>query len=118
MSAVKAVVLRTAGTNCDAEACHALKRAGATVDLVHLGRFLEEPERLRDYRIVFFPGGFSYGDDIASGVVYAVEMRRRVTPQLKRMLTDGALVMGVCNGFQILVRAGLLPATEGADGAQ
>jgi phosphoribosylformylglycinamidine synthase len=118
MSAAKALVLRSAGTNCDGETCHALRRAGAEVDLVHLGRFLESPERLRDYRIVVFPGGFSYGDDIASGVVYAVEMRRRVTPELRRMVADGALVLGICNGFQILVRAGLLPGAAGADGAQ
>jgi phosphoribosylformylglycinamidine synthase I len=115
---VKALVLRTAGTNCDAEAVHALKRAGAEVDLVHLGRFLEAPEKLRTYRIVMFPGGFSYGDDIASGVVYAVEMRKRVTPELRAMVADGALVLGVCNGFQILVRAGLLPASEGPGDAQ
>ncbi len=82
MSAPKAVVLRTAGTNCDAEAVHALRRAGADVDLVHLGTFLAAPEKLRAYRIVLFPGGFTYGDDIASGVVYAVEMRRGVTPAL------------------------------------
>jgi phosphoribosylformylglycinamidine synthase subunit PurQ / glutaminase len=115
---VKAVVLRSAGTNCEAEACHALRRAGAEVDLVHLGRFLEAPERLREYRIVLFPGGFSYGDDIASGVVWAVEMRKRVTPELRRMVADGALVLGICNGFQILVRAGLLPCTDASDGAQ
>lgn len=118
MSAPKAVVLRTAGTNCDAEAVHALKRAGAEVDLVHLGRFLESPEKLRAYRIVVFPGGFTYGDDVASGVVYSVEMRKRVTPELRRMVADGALVLGICNGFQILVRAGLLPWTDGSDGAQ
>jgi phosphoribosylformylglycinamidine synthase len=113
---VKALVLRTAGTNCEAEMCHAFRKAGAEVELVHLGRFLESPEKLRAYRIVGFPGGFSYGDDIASGVVYSVEMRKRVTPELRRMVADGALVLGVCNGFQILVRAGLLPG--GADGTQ
>jgi phosphoribosylformylglycinamidine synthase len=118
MTAPKALVLRTAGTNCEAESAHALHRAGADVDVVHLGRFLESPEKLRPYRIVVFPGGFSYGDDIASGVVYGVEMRNRVTPELRRMIADGALVLGVCNGFQILVRAGLLPNTQNAVGAQ
>jgi phosphoribosylformylglycinamidine synthase subunit PurQ / glutaminase len=118
MSAVKALVLRAAGTNCELESAHALKRAGAAPEIVHLGRFLESPERLRAYRIVVFPGGFSYGDDIASGVVFGVEMRNRVTPELRRMIADGALVLGICNGFQILVRSGLLPATTGSDGAQ
>lgn len=118
MSAVRALVLRTAGTNCDAEAVHALRRAGAEVDLVHLGRFLERPDDLAAYRIVMFPGGFTYGDDIASGVVFATEMRNRVTPRLRAMVEDGAVVLGVCNGFQILVRAGLLPHTVGSAGAQ
>lgn len=113
---IRSVVLRTAGTNCDQETVHALERAGAAVDLVHLGQFLETPERLRDYRLVVFPGGFTYGDDIASGVVFATEMRQRVVPQVRDLVADGGLVLGICNGFQILVRAGLLPATEGEPG--
>ena len=118
MSAPKALVLRSAGTNCERETAHALTRAGAQVDVVHLGQFLGSPEKLRAYRIVVFPGGFSYGDDIASGVVFGTEMRSRVTPELRRMIADGALVLGICNGFQILVRAGLLPATADSGGAQ
>ena len=113
MSAVRAVVLRSAGTNCDQEAVHALRRAGAEADLVHLREFVEDPERLRRYGIVCFPGGFSFGDDIASGVVYAVLMRDKVTPVLRRHVAEGGLVIGICNGFQILTRAGLLPDTQG-----
>jgi len=116
-SGVRAAVLRTAGTNCDAETVHALQRAGASVDLVHLHALMRAPEKLADYRIVVFPGGFTYGDDIASGVVFAVEMRDRVLPELRRRIADGALVLGICNGFQILVRAGLLPGT-GATGTR
>ena len=115
---VKAAVLRTAGTNCDAETVHALQRAGAEVDLVHLHKVMSAPEKLRDYRIVVFPGGFTYGDDIASGVVFAVEMRERVLPELRERIADGALVLGICNGFQILVRAGLLPDTTGTGAEQ
>jgi phosphoribosylformylglycinamidine synthase len=111
---VRAAVLRTAGTNCDAETVHALKRAGAAVDLVHLHAVMRAPQRLADYRIVLFPGGFTYGDDIASGVVFATEMRDRVLPELRKRIADGALVLGICNGFQILVRAGLLPDTDGS----
>ena len=84
MKAPKALVLRSAGTNCEVETKHALTRAGADVDIVHVGRFLESPQSLHPYRIVVFPGGFSYGDDIASGVVFGVEMRKRVTPELRR----------------------------------
>jgi len=111
---VRAAVLRTAGTNCDAETVHALQRAGAEVELVHLHALMRAPERLADYRIVVFPGGFTYGDDIASGVVFAVEMRERVLPELRRRIADGVLVLGICNGFQILVRAGLLPDADGS----
>ena len=113
--AVRAVVLRSAGTNCDQEAVHALRRAGAEADLVHLREFIEKPESLLRYGIVCFPGGFSFGDDIASGVVYAVLMREKVTPALRRLVAGGGLVIGICNGFQILTRAGLLPDTR-ADG--
>jgi phosphoribosylformylglycinamidine synthase len=84
---------------------------------VHLHAFMEKPERLRDYGIVVFPGGFTYGDDIASGVVFAVEMRERVLPEVRKVVADGGLVLGICNGFQILTRSGLLPATGPADGA-
>ncbi len=113
MSAVRAAVLRTAGTNCDSETVHALERAGASVDLVHLHAVIEEPERLRAFGIVVFPGGFTYGDDIAAGTVFAVEMRRAVLPELRSRIADGALVLGICNGFQILTRAGLLPGSDG-----
>lgn len=113
MSAVRAVVLRTAGTNCDAEAMHALRRAGAAPELVHLRELVERPERIRSYAIAVFPGGFTYGDDIASGVVFAVEMRDRLVPEIRRLAADGGLVLGICNGFQILTRAGLLPDTRG-----
>ncbi len=114
MSAVRAAVLRTAGTNCDAEAVHALRRAGAEPHLVHLHALMRAPQRLDGFGIVVFPGGFTYGDDIASGVVFAVEMRERVLPALRRRVAAGALVLGICNGFQILVRAGLLPDTDGS----
>ncbi len=116
MSAVKSVVVRTAGTNCDAETVHALTRAGAAVDLVHLNVFLEQPAKLRAYGLVVLPGGFTYGDDIAAGVVFATEMRRRVVPEIREFVRGGGLVLGICNGFQILVRAGLLPDTEGTLG--
>ena len=115
MKRVRAAVLRTAGTNCDRESVHALELAGAVVDLVHLHALIEEPEKLGAYGIVVFPGGFTYGDDIAAGTVFAVEMRRAVLPQLRARIADGALVLGICNGFQILTRAGLLPgATDGS----
>jgi phosphoribosylformylglycinamidine synthase len=113
VSGVRAIVLRTAGTNCDAEALHALRLAGANPESVHLRSLLEDPASVRSASIVVFPGGFTYGDDIASGVVFSVEMRARLLPEIRRLVADGGLVLGICNGFQILTRSGLLPDTGG-----
>lgn len=113
MTTPRALVLRTAGTNCDAETVHALAKAGARTDIIHLHAIMERPQRVRDYGLIVFPGGFTYGDDIASGVVFAVEMRERVLPEVLRVVSDGGLVLGICNGMQILVRAGLLPGGDG-----
>lgn len=106
---VRAVVVRAPGTNCDVELCRAFAMAGAAVDLVHLDRLCESPGRLDGYDIVGFPGGFSYGDDIASGRVYAVKLREKVYPALRQAAARGCPMIGVCNGFQVLVQAGLLP---------
>lgn len=113
MTRPTALVLRTAGTNCDAETVHALGRAGAAPELLHLHRLMEQPERLEGQGLLVFPGGFTYGDDIASGAVFSAEMRDRVLPAVRRFVADGGLVLGICNGFQILVRSGLLPGNEG-----
>lgn len=103
---VSALVLRSAGTNCDAETVRALEMAGAAVDLVHLNALAKDPARLRDARLVVFPGGFSYGDYVAAGRVFGLEVRDRLAGPLERFLADGGLVLGVCNGFQILVELG------------
>jgi phosphoribosylformylglycinamidine synthase len=105
----KALVIRTAGTNCDAERCRAVQTAGAEVDLVLLDRLIAEPARVAGFDLFGFPGGFSYGDDIASGRIFAMKVRERLYPALRDVLDDGALVIGACNGFQTLVQAGLLP---------
>jgi phosphoribosylformylglycinamidine synthase len=107
------LVLRTAGTNCDAEAVKAFEMAGGRVEERHLAELLEKPALLREAAILCLPGGFSYGDDVASGAVFAVKLRARLLPELLRAVEQGRLVLGVCNGFQILVRAGLLPGLDG-----
>ncbi len=104
-----ALVLRTAGTNCDAEMCRAFSLAGASVDLVHLDRLIEEPGRLESADLIGFPGGFSYGDDIASGRIFAMKARERLSEPLHAAVERGVHIIGVCNGFQILVQIGLLP---------
>ena len=114
MSAVHALVLRTGGTNCDAETVRALQHGGASVDLVHLDRLAAEPQRLEEARILVFPGGFSFGDDVAAGRVFGFEVRLRLADPLRRFVDAGGFVLGVCNGFQVLVDTGLLdPVEEG-----
>jgi phosphoribosylformylglycinamidine synthase len=89
--------------------CRGFRLAGAEADLVHLDRVIASPEMLEGYDLVGFPGGFSYGDDIASGRVFAMKVRERLYPSLKAALDRGVLMIGVCNGFQVLVQVGLLP---------
>ena len=108
---MKVLVLRAAGTNCDRETAHAFSVVGATPEVHHVNRLLENPALLRDYRIFVIPGGFSYGDDVAAGRVLATELKTRVLPETRRFIADGGLVLGICNGFQVLVKTGLLPGT-------
>lgn len=105
----KVIVLRTAGTNCDSEMVFAFKTLGADVDLVHINRLLNKEINLQDYHILALPGGFSYGDDIESGKIFANELRLKLGEELRRFISDGKLMIGVCNGFQIMVKAGILP---------
>ncbi len=107
-TAPQALVVRTAGTNCDRETCMALERAGARVELLHLHRLIEEPARLDAAALVIFPGGFSYGDDVAAGRVLGFEVRQHLALPLAEFVARGGFVLGVCNGFQVLVDTGLL----------
>ncbi len=110
---VKTLIIRTAGTNCDRETVHAFERAGSEADLVHLDRLIERPATLLDYRILVFPGGFSYGDDLGAGTIVASRLRTTLLPEIIALVERAGLVLGICNGFQILVKAGLLPAISG-----
>ena len=115
---VNALVVRAAGTNCDQETVHALTLAGATCDVKHVNEILTGRIRLHPYQIVVFPGGFSYGDDIAAGKVLANELRLRLKDQLQRFVESGKLVIGICNGFQVLIKSGLLPGFDTIDSEQ
>ena len=106
---VPVLVLRAAGTNCDRETAHAFARAGGEPEALHVNALLAEPDRLLRYRIFALPGGFSYGDDVSAGRVLAAEIRARLLPAVERFVVRGGLVLGICNGFQVLVKAGLLP---------
>lgn len=112
MSTVRVIVLRAAGTNCDKETRFAFEQAGAVADLVHINRLRESPHLLGDYQILVFPGGFSFGDDISAGKIFAVRLRHEVGEQLSEFVQRDRLVLGICNGFQILVKTGLLPRPQ------
>jgi phosphoribosylformylglycinamidine synthase len=105
----RTLILRTAGTNCDAETAYAFELAGASCEKVHINRLLREPELLEQFQIMAFPGGFSYGDDIASGRILANQIARHLQPNLRRFVEAGKPVIGICNGFQVLVKTDLLP---------
>lgn len=108
----KVLILRTAGTNCDAETDMAFQFAGADTALVHVQHLISGTVVLADYHILALPGGFSYGDDIAAGILLAIEMKHKLTDVLRKFVDDGKLIIGICNGFQVLVRTGLLPGSD------
>ncbi len=105
----KVCVIRTAGTNCDRETAHAFIACGADAEFVHVKSLIKGEHRLSDYHILAFPGGFSYGDDVASGKIFANELRCKLAGDIRRFIGDGKLIIGICNGFQVLVKSGLLP---------
>jgi phosphoribosylformylglycinamidine synthase len=109
MATPKALVLRAAGTNCDRETEYALQQAGFEAQRVHVMRIMESPALLGDVQLLVIPGGFSYGDDIASGKILANQMLHRLAEPLNSFVEAGKLVLGVCNGFQVLIKSGLLP---------
>lgn len=115
---VKTMVLRAAGTNCDVETAEAFRRAGAEVESVHINALVRGKKSLEEVQILAIPGGFTYGDDIAAGKILANELRHNLTASIQRFVVEGKLVIGICNGFQVLVKAGLLPDPNGEEGTQ
>lgn len=113
MPTPRVCVLRAPGTNCDRETAFAFEKAGGAAERLHLFRLMENPDSLRDFEILCLPGGFSYGDDIGAGVVFASQLRTRLAAAIAEFLQRDTLVLGICNGFQVLLKAGLLPG--GAD---
>jgi phosphoribosylformylglycinamidine synthase len=102
-------VLRAAGTNCDKETAFAFLKVGAQAELIHVNSLLSGEKRLEDYQVLTIPGGFTYGDDISAGKILANELRCKLIGDLREFIDDGKLIIGICNGFQVLVKSGLLP---------
>lgn len=109
---VKALVLRAPGTNCEVETAFALEKAGGDPEILHIWRLVEEPSILKKVKILVIPGGFSYGDDVAAGRIFANEIKLRLKEHLIQYIRSGRMVLGICNGFQVLTSMGFLPATE------
>ncbi len=107
----RALVLRAPGINCDRETAYACREVGFETDLVHINQLLKAPETLLDYHFLVIPGGFSYGDDLGAGTLLAKNLTVHLGAQLQRFIDEGRPVLGICNGFQVLVRAGLLPGS-------
>ncbi len=106
---VKSLVIRAEGTNCDLETVNALRLAGADVDLVHINRLIKEKKRIEEYQIIVIPGGFSYGDCISAGKILANIIKTHLLVEFKKFVEEGKLLLGICNGFQTLLKIGLLP---------
>lgn len=107
-AAVRTLVLRAPGANCDGEAAFAWERAGAQVERLHINRLREAPELLDGFQILTIPGGFTYGDDVAAGKILAHQLRFFLAEALRKFRDQGKLILGICNGFQVLLKAGLL----------
>ncbi|MCC6494093.1 MAG: phosphoribosylformylglycinamidine synthase I [Pirellulales bacterium] len=112
MSTPRVLVLRAPGTNCDQETAFAFEQAGAVACCVHVNRWLESRWLAEDYQILCLPGGFSYGDDLGSGRILANQLRHHLSDSLARFRDEGKLILGICNGFQILVKSGLLDSAD------
>ena len=105
----RVLVLRAPGTNCDEETVAAWQLAGAIAETRHVAAILDQPGALDPYQILTLPGGFSYGDDLGAGRILVARLASVLGNALRRFVDRGGLVLGICNGFQVLVRAGLLP---------
>jgi phosphoribosylformylglycinamidine synthase I len=109
---VRVCVLFAAGTNCDQETVHAFELAGAKAETVHVNEFRDAQTNLSDFQVLVIPGGFSYGDYIASGKILAGELVHYMKADIRNFHAAGKPILGICNGFQVLVKSGLLPAFD------
>jgi phosphoribosylformylglycinamidine synthase len=113
MAIPRGLVLRAPGTNCDVETASAFERVGGKVQLDHVNRLRACPNLVDKYQILCLPGGFSYGDDIAAGQILAGQLRYHLKEAMERVRDQDKLILGICNGFQALLRSGmLLPEDE------
>lgn len=111
---VNALIITGFGLNCEAETAAAFRACGAEPSQVHLNDLLAAPEQLHDYHLLAFIGGFSFGDHLGAGTVFANRLKHAIRDDLQQFIDDGKLIIGICNGFQTMVRLGIVPAVDGA----
>lgn len=112
----KVLIMSGYGINCENESAHAFEKAGAEAEIVHINDLIAKKRDLSDYDIIMFPGGFSYGDDTGSGNAFANKIKNNLWTDLSEFIRSGKLILGVCNGFQVMVRLGLFALEEGKYG--
>jgi phosphoribosylformylglycinamidine synthase subunit PurQ / glutaminase len=109
MSKVNVLILRGPGTNCDQETAFAFQQAGASTSVCHINQIIRHERRLSDYQVLVIPGGFVYGDDIAAGRILGNELKVKLGADIQEFVAAGGLMLGICNGFQVMAKAGILP---------
>ncbi|MGQ9460909.1 MAG: phosphoribosylformylglycinamidine synthase subunit PurQ [Candidatus Bathyarchaeaceae archaeon] len=109
---IRVCIMRVGGTNCDAETKRAFDDLGVRAEIIHLNEIAKKGSIL-DYSALVFPGGFSYGDYVRAGAIWAKGTLAKLRHDLRRFVEEGRPILGICNGFQVLVEAGLLPGFEG-----
>ena len=107
--AINAAVLRSAGTNCNDETAHAFRMLGAKTTQVHVNEFIKAKEKLNEFDVLAIPGGFSYGDYVAAGTILANQLTSKLKQPLEEFVASGKILIGICNGFQTLVKSNVLP---------
>jgi len=112
MANPKALVVSGDGINCEQETDYALRLAGFDSAIIHISDLLAAPETMLQYKMLALPGGFSFGDEIASGKVLALKMQQYMSDALCKYIERGSLLIGICNGFQVLVQLGVLPNSQ------
>jgi len=118
MAQPNVLILRAPGTNCDRETAYAFESAGAKTELMHINRLLEQPELFGRFQILCIPGGFSYGDDVAAGRILANQIQHHLSEPMARFKDEGKLILGICNGFQVLIKSSVLLDPDPQRGAQ
>lgn len=108
MASPRVIVLRAPGTNCDEETAFAFASVGAVVERIHIQRLLDRPQLLDSFQVLCIPGGFSYGDDIAAGRILADQLQRGLSAAVGDFFAQDRLILGICNGFQVLLQTGIL----------